>query len=63
MTPQQIQQLERHLNTWRKAHPDADSLRAEYRQRLLDFSLNSMALEREPVDRARLQTLLNQPNP
>jgi hypothetical protein len=59
MTPKRLQHLEQHLKTWRETHPDAASLRAAYRQRVLDFTLNSMALEQEPVDRARLQALLN----
>ena len=59
MTPKQLQHLEQHLKTWRETHSDAASLRAAYRQRVLDFTLNSMALEQEPVDRARLQSLLN----
>ncbi len=60
MTRQQ-QQLEQRLSTWRKQHPDAASLRAAYRQQILSMTVNSMALEREPVDAARLQQLLNQP--
>lgn len=61
MTPKQLQHLEQHLKSWRETHPDAASLRTAYRQRVLDFTLNSMALEQEPVDRARLQMLLTQP--
>lgn len=58
MTPKQLQHLEQHLKTWRETHPDAASLRAAYRLRVLDFTLNSMALEQEPVERARLESLL-----
>ena len=61
MTPRQLQHLELHLKQWRAAHPDAASLRSVYRQRVLDFTLSSMAVEREPVDPARLQALLNRP--
>lgn len=61
MTTQQLKRLDRHLKQWRAAHPDAASLRAAYRQRLESFALNSMALEREPVDPARLHTLLTRP--
>jgi hypothetical protein len=61
MTLKQLQHLEQHLKTWRETHPDAASLRAAYRSRVLDFTLNSMALEREPVERDRLETLLNPP--
>lgn len=61
MTLQQRQQLERRLRTWRETHPDAASLRAAYRQQILDLTLNSMALEREPVDANRLQLLLTRP--
>lgn len=62
MTLQQRQQLEQRLRIWRETHPDAASLRAAYRQQILDLTLNSMALEREPVDAARLKQLLTQPN-
>ena len=61
MAQQQQQRLEQHLNTWREQHPDTASVRAAYRQQILSMTLNSMALEREPVDAARLQQLLNQP--
>lgn len=61
MTLQQRQQLEQRLRTWRETHPDAASLRAAYRQQILDLTLNSMALEREPVDAGRLQQLLTRP--
>jgi hypothetical protein len=62
MTLQQRQQLEQRLRTWRENHPDAASLRAAYRLQVLDLTLNSMALEREPVDATRLKQLLTQPD-
>lgn len=61
MTLQQRQQLEQRLRIWRETHPDAASLRAAYRQQVLDLTLNSMALERESVDAIRLKQLLTQP--
>ena len=61
MTLQQRQQLEQRLRAWRETHPDAASLRAAYRQQVLTLTLDSMALEREPVDAARLKRLLTQP--
>ena len=61
MTPKQLQHLEQHLKTWRETHPDVASLRAAYRQQILNLTLNSMALECEPVDAARLRHLLAQP--
>ncbi|MDO8958973.1 MAG: hypothetical protein Q7U85_04490 [Rhodocyclaceae bacterium] len=61
MTQQQRQQLEQRLKNWREKHPDAASLRAAYRLQILDLTLNSMALEREPVDATRLKQLLTQP--
>jgi hypothetical protein len=63
MTPQQIQQAEQRLQQWRALHPDLESRRAAYRQRVVSFTLNSMALENEPVDPARLRQLLNRPTP
>lgn len=62
MTLQQRQQLEQRLKQWRMTHPDAASLRAAYRLRVVDLTLNSMALERELVDAARLKQLLTQPD-
>lgn len=61
MTRRQLHNLDQHLKQWHAAHPDAASLRMAYRQRLETFALNSMALEREPVDPARLHDLLNPP--
>lgn len=56
MTHQQRQQLDQRLKTWREQHPDAASLRAAYRRQILDLTLNSMALEQEPVDAVRCNT-------
>lgn len=61
MTLQQRRQLEMSLKTWRERHPDAASLRTAYRRHILELTLNSMALEREPVDAARLKNLLANP--
>lgn len=61
MTPKQLQQLEQHLKQWRTAHPDAASLRAAYQARVMEFTLSSMALEGEPVDRDRVQALRTRP--
>ncbi len=61
MTQQQRQQLEHRLKVWREQHADITSLRTAYRQQILNLTLNSMALEREPVDATRLQRLLTQP--
>jgi len=58
MTQQQRQRLEKRLKTWREKHPDAASLQAAYRQQILDLTLGSMAMEREPVDASRLKQLL-----
>lgn len=61
MTPKQLKQLDQRLNQWRAGHPDAESLRAAYRQWVLKFTLSSMSLENEPVNPERLTKLLNQP--
>ncbi|MDP2823359.1 MAG: ACT domain-containing protein [Sulfuritalea sp.] len=58
MEPHQIKQIDQRLSQWRARHVDAASLRAAYRQKVLDFTLNSMALAGEPVDRGRVQALL-----
>jgi hypothetical protein len=58
MTRKQLKRIDQQLKQWRAAHSDAVSLRAAYRQRLELFALNSMALEREPVDPVRLHALL-----
>ena len=60
MTQQERHPLEQRLTIWREQHPDAASLLAAYRLQILDLTLNSMALEREPVDVARLKSLLTQ---
>lgn len=57
MNPRQLQQLDQRLNDWRIRHEDVASLRAAYRAKVLDFALNSTALENEPVNRARVQAL------
>ena len=62
MTPTQRQQLDQRLNQWRAQHRDAASLRAAYQQRVIEFTLSSMALENEPVDRQRLEALRVQPS-
>ncbi|MCX8086445.1 MAG: hypothetical protein N3C63_06010 [Rhodocyclaceae bacterium] len=62
MTLQQRQRLEQRLRIWREAHPDAASLRAAYRQRVLSLTIESMALERQPVDAIRLAQLLTRPS-
>lgn len=61
MTPSQLKQLDRRLKEWRARHPDAASRRAAYREKVLEFTVNSMALENEPVDRARVQALRTRP--
>ncbi len=61
MTPRQLQQLDQRLSQWRARHADAASLRAAYREKVLDFTLNSMALENESVDRQRVQALRTRP--
>ncbi len=61
MTPSRIQQIDQKLQQWRAQHPDVASRRAAYREKVLDFTLNSMALENEPVDRTRVQALRTRP--
>jgi Zn-dependent protease with chaperone function len=61
MAPREIKQLDKHLSQWRARHADAASLRAAYRAKVMEFTLNSMALENEPVDRARVQALRTRP--
>ena len=61
MSPKQLRQLNQRLSQWRENHADAESLRAAYRQQVLKFTLNSMALENEPVNPERLAKLLDRP--
>ena len=61
MTSRQLQQLDQRLSRWRARHADAASLRAAYRAKVMEFTLSSMALENEPVDRARVQALRTRP--
>lgn len=60
MTHKQLQQLDQSLNQWRARHADVESLQVAYRQRVLKFTLNSMAMENEPVNPERLAKLLYQ---
>ena len=62
MTPQQIQQAEQRLMQWRASHSDPDSRREAYRKEILAFTLDSMAMENEPVNPERLAQLLKQPS-
>jgi hypothetical protein len=61
MNPEQIQLAEQRLRQWRASHAEKASLREAYRKEVLAFTLNSMALENEPVNPERLAQLLNQP--
>lgn len=62
MSPNRVRQIDQKLQQWRALHPDAASRSAAYRAKVLDFTLNSMALENEPVDRQRLQARLTRPD-
>jgi Zn-dependent protease with chaperone function len=62
MTRNQLQQLDQRLSQWRARHADAASLRAAYREKVMEFTLNSMALENEPVDPLRVQALRTRPS-
>ncbi|THF65225.1 hypothetical protein E6O51_01085 [Pseudothauera rhizosphaerae] len=62
MTPQQIHRIDQRLKEWRARHADAASLRAAYRAKVLEFTLNSMALENEQVDRERVQAWRTRPS-
>lgn len=57
----QLRQLDQRLKAWRAAHPDVASLRAAYRARVMAFTLNSMALENEPVDPKAVEALRTRP--
>ena len=61
MSPSRLQQINQKLHQWRVQHPDAASRRVAWQAKVLDFTLNSMALENEPVDRARVQALMTRP--
>lgn len=61
MTPERLQHLERQLKTWREKHPDLASCRAAYRRRMVEFTLNSMAMEGERVEPVRLMAMLRTP--
>lgn len=61
MNASQLKKLDQHLSQWRAHHTDAASLRAAYRDKVLEFTLNSMALENEPVDPQRLKARLTRP--
>jgi hypothetical protein len=63
MTSEQIRQAEQRLLQWRMNHNDKASRREAYRREVLAFTLNSMAMENEPVSPERLASLIRQHNP
>jgi hypothetical protein len=63
MTSEQIRQAEQRLMEWRANRKDPASIREAYRREILTFTLNSMAMENEPVDPKRLESLLQQRDP
>ena len=58
MTQQQSKQLQNRLQVWREQHPDTASRQQAYRQQIINLTLNSMAIEQEPVAPALLAQLL-----
>ncbi|MFM8330485.1 MAG: hypothetical protein ACKN9T_02225 [Candidatus Methylumidiphilus sp.] len=63
MSSEQIRQAEQRLMQWRTSHSDKASRREAYRREILAFTLNSMAMENEPVSPERLASLIHQLNP
>jgi hypothetical protein len=60
MTKARLQKTKRGIARWRKAHADPDAVRAAYQARVLDWVVQSMAFENEPVSMERLKELLEQ---
>jgi len=53
-----MKELDAKLHRWQKKHADPAKRAMLYRRKILDWVVQSMAFESEPVSMARLKTLL-----
>jgi hypothetical protein len=58
--PLDFKKLDAKLRQWRKRYADPAKRATLYRKKILDWVVQSMAFENEPVSMARLKTLLKE---
>jgi len=56
--PIDLEQANKRLQDWRKKYNTPEKVAAQYRKKILDWVVESMAFEGEPVSKARLKELL-----
>jgi hypothetical protein len=56
--PIDLEQANKRLQDWRKKYDTPEKVAAQYRKKILDWVVESMAFEGEPVSKARLKALL-----
>lgn len=64
--PIDLEQANKRLQAWRKKYDTPEKVAAQHRKRILDWVVESMAFEGDPVSKSRLKELLalreNEPN-
>lgn len=64
--PIDLEQANKRLQAWRKKCDTPEKVAAQHRKRILDWVVESMAFEGDPVSKSRLKELLalreNEPN-
>ena len=58
--PLDMKKLDAKLRQWQKQHADPAKRAALYRRKILDWVVQSMEFENEPVSMARLKSLLKE---
>ena len=53
-----LEQANKRLQEWRKKYDTPEKVAAQHRKKILDWVVESMAFEGEPVSKARLKELL-----
>ncbi len=56
--PIDLEQANKRLQEWRKKYDTPEKVAAQYRKKILDWVVESMAFEGEPVSKSRLKKLL-----
>jgi hypothetical protein len=56
--PIDLNQANERLQAWRKKYDTPEKVAAQHRKKILDWVVESMAFEGEPVSKARLKALL-----
>lgn len=56
--PIDLEEANKRLQAWRKKYDTPEKVAAQHRKKILDWVVESMAFEGEPVSKARLKALL-----